>query len=355
MRKLYFNFNNEVDRFEIEQDEETGKVIVPGENGPLAEYASLKQFAELYAQARDVKPEHLKNWMLTENGDVVSFILRAGTAGISMANIRGPLSEVLDNLAADGSFHPVDIQRVRQELLGQGDGRDAMEVLASCTNAEIARAVYDRLDEQGAFAEPKPEPVDERSELEKYLDSVLERDGMLAFFSNMLAPGNTNGDKEEIMRLVEESSIPYTVPMLADTYENALRNAREEGINVDTRFKALLVTTQEIPCTIKESAKNKLIVAANMAKRTSINIARYTVGHKHIRTETVLVTPLELEGLDVSMDDNIPVVVVFDRTVDEELEEERRRAQEEEASQTPVPYTPEDEDEEDDDEEEYDY
>ena len=45
MRTLYFNFNNEVDTFEIHQDEETGHIPIPGIDGPT--YDSIEQFTEM--------------------------------------------------------------------------------------------------------------------------------------------------------------------------------------------------------------------------------------------------------------------------------------------------------------------
>lgn len=186
MRHVQFNFNNEIDRFELLQNEETGVVQVPGENGEiLAEYDSLEQFAEVYAQARAVKPEHLKNWILVENGDVVSFILRAGTAGIDAASIAEQMNAVFQEARANVAFHPLAIMRVEQEIQ---NAADVMTALAMSTEQEVARFVYDRLNEMGAFVEPvveEPE-VDSRSVMERYLDKVLEQDHTLAFFGNLL-------------------------------------------------------------------------------------------------------------------------------------------------------------------------
>lgn len=329
MKTLYFNFNNEVTRFPVQQNEETGRITVAGDGGQEASFENMQQFAEMYAQARDVKPEHLKNWMLVYDGDVVSYILRAGTAGVSMSDIREPLVAVLDEMEADGMFHPLDVQRARMALLRASGDSDASEVLASCAETEIARTVYDRLAEQGAFTEPEPEPVDERSEVQKYLDSVLEEDGTLIFFGTLLSVGDV--DKEEILAAIEASPIPYTASSLRHMYAEALAAAMEEGINVDNRFKALLVATHTVPEEISAATKNQLIVSANMAGRSSVNLTRYVVGQKHIRVETALFTRMELNDADVFRDGKVPVVVVFDENVDEELEEERRQAEEEAA------------------------
>jgi len=86
MRYLKFNFNNEVDIFKIiENDNKT--ITVPGPDGnPIAEYDNLKQFCEMYALARDVYPDDLQNWAVVEIGDVISFVLRVGTAGAAFWN-----------------------------------------------------------------------------------------------------------------------------------------------------------------------------------------------------------------------------------------------------------------------------
>ena len=73
MRTLQFNFNNDVNTFTI-YEEEDGTIRVPLPGGDEATYANRQQFAEMYAQARDVTPDNLKNWKLVENGDVLSFI-----------------------------------------------------------------------------------------------------------------------------------------------------------------------------------------------------------------------------------------------------------------------------------------
>lgn len=326
MRTVYFNFNNEVDRFAVNLDEETGKVTIPGPEGqpPLAQYDSMQQFAEMYAQARDVKPEHLKNWQLVEQGDVVSFILRAGTAGVALADVNEAVAGVLDELAQEGRFHPIDIQRFRQEISGMDNGADAVGAISSCTDAEIAREVYDRLDAQGAFAELEPEPMDERSEVEKYLDSVMEKDGTLAFFSNMLDNGNVNCTKEEVLAKIEESTIPYTADVLRSLYESALENAMMDGINVGTRFKALLICTQNVAGTVTAETKNRIIASANFAGRESINLLSYEVGRRHIRSEAKLFTPMELDTLAIAMDGNTPVAITFDGGVDEQVEAEEQ-------------------------------
>ena len=87
MVQKYFNFNNEADLTPVDVDTETGRVSLDiGDRH--SEFDSLQEFAEFYAVARNVKPENLKNWVLTEDGDQFAFVLRAGTAGLTADEIR---------------------------------------------------------------------------------------------------------------------------------------------------------------------------------------------------------------------------------------------------------------------------
>lgn len=80
MTTKYFNFNNEEHILTIEVHE-NGTVELPV-NGQVIRFSNVKELAEYYATARSVSPEHLKNWTLVEDGQNISFVLRAATAGI---------------------------------------------------------------------------------------------------------------------------------------------------------------------------------------------------------------------------------------------------------------------------------
>ena len=93
MSTKHFNFNNEADLTPIEVNDETG-VVEFALDGQVATFESVQEFAEFYALARNVVPENLKNWTLTEDGNHVAFVLRAGTAGLDaheIANIANGL------------------------------------------------------------------------------------------------------------------------------------------------------------------------------------------------------------------------------------------------------------------------
>ena len=86
MSTKHFNFNNEADLTPIEVNDETG-VVEFALDGQVATFESVQEFAEFYALARNVVPENLKNWTLTEDGNHVAFVLRAGTAGLDADEI----------------------------------------------------------------------------------------------------------------------------------------------------------------------------------------------------------------------------------------------------------------------------
>lgn len=363
MRNLSFNFNNEVDTFAIEEHDD-GHVIVPGPNGPLAEYASLQQFAEMYAQARDVKPDNLKNWTLVEHGDVVSFVLRAGTAGIAYADVEDEVNEVLDELATNASFHPLMVSRVRYELEGCDD---VERVLALSSATDVAREVYDRLNEHGVFTETEDvedvaeeEPVDERSKMEKWLDEVMENHGTLLGVSRALNLGGVM-TKDGILAAMEASPIPYTVEMVESMYKMMLASIMENGIGVDSVYDALLVLrdSPEDLTMMEPDHAARLRQAAVMAGRSVVNLATVTVGARNVERSATRLSLDELDGNpSIVMMNGVPTLVVFDESIDERLEAEREaELLEQEAERAAYGYEdrPEDDDlYEDDDDDEWD-
>lgn len=88
--KKYFNFNNEADLTEVEVNDTTG-VVTFQIGDETAEFETLQEFAEFYATARNVQPENLKNWVMTEDGNQFAFVLRAGTAGVDVAGLAAGL------------------------------------------------------------------------------------------------------------------------------------------------------------------------------------------------------------------------------------------------------------------------
>ena len=66
----YFNFNNEQVITPIDVDTVTGEVTFELD-GESTTFESVHEFAESYADARNVRPENLENWTLVEDGDTL--------------------------------------------------------------------------------------------------------------------------------------------------------------------------------------------------------------------------------------------------------------------------------------------
>lgn len=147
-----FNFNNEQDTTPITVDEVTKAVTFNG-----VEFASVQEFAEFYALARDVKPENLKNWVLVENGDTYSFVLRAATAGHDASEIAIALraagftpDEIAQALAGNhvAADEPQDeftsvLARYDVEFLKYGAGVETLAQLRELADELVKDAYYD--------------------------------------------------------------------------------------------------------------------------------------------------------------------------------------------------------------------
>lgn len=323
MEKCLFNFNNEVDTFAIEVYED-GHVVTPGENGPIAEYTSVEQMAEMYAQARDVKPENLKNWTLLKNGNVYSYVLRAGTAGVDVSDVEEQLEQVFADL--EGSYHALSIARAKEQIMADGT-KDLTEVLVHCTETEIAKAVYDAMQkifENAGEAEEDLPAEDTRSELEKYIDNMEETPGALRLLA--FVAGVPAANKAELLEALQSNSALSNANTLDTIYNNTVNDAISNGIGVDNAADAITVITQ-VPVGEKDGeVKGRLVTAAKMARRDKVNVSVDIVGQNHIRHTAELVALNDLEGLDVFVRSNVPYVVRFSDTVDAELEAERDAA-----------------------------
>lgn len=330
MKRCQFNFNNEVDAFEILVDEETGRVEVRGEGEQLlAEYDSVQQMAEIYAQARDVKPENLKNWVLLQNGNVYSFVLRAGTAGVNVADVEEQLEAAIDGLA--GKYHALSIARAKEQILADGMV-DLTEALVHCTETDIARDIYDAMFPTGEAAEGttevalvEPEEVDTRSDLEKYVDDMENVPGAIGFLATLVGLG-VGATKEEVLAQLTASYVLSNVSSLRALYNNAINDAITEGIGVVTAEDALTVITQTPAGRKDDTMKARILQATRMAGRNQMNVSVDIVGEKHIRHTAELVSLADLEGLDLYVRDNVPFVVRFSDTIDAEIEAERNNA-----------------------------
>lgn len=75
----YFNFNNEEYTLTINVD--NNGYVTFATPGQTMQFDSVLELAHNYAMARNVSAENLKNWVLVEDGNYYSFVLRAATAG----------------------------------------------------------------------------------------------------------------------------------------------------------------------------------------------------------------------------------------------------------------------------------
>lgn len=318
-----FNFNNEVDAFEIHVEDD-GTVVVPDENGEeMARYDSVQQLAEIYAQARGVKPENLKNWVLLENGDEYTFVLRAGTAGVNVSEAYDQIEAALNTL---NGYHPLNVARAREQILSDGD-KDLTEALVHCTETEIARDVYDSLaaligGTEDAPAEPEEvEEVDNRTDLQKYVDEMAQQPGAVAFLATV-AGLDVDSDKDEVAAALENSYVLSNVESLRALYRNAISDARRDGVGIQSDADALTVITQ-IPAAEKdENMKARVVATAKMAGRKKVNVPVDIVGRKHIRHTAEMVPLDEIENTDLYVRGNVAFIVRFDETIDETIDAE---------------------------------
>lgn len=363
MRICQFNFNNEVDTFEI-QVEEDGTVRVPGTNGEiLAEYDSVAQMAEMFALARDVKAENLKNWVLLENGDVYSFVLRAGTAGLSMEDMEGltvgDMQEQLENAFASlaGRFHALAVARARDQVMGSPD-RNLADALIQCTETDIAGAVYDALESVEAPAEEEPEE-DTRTDAKRFFDdyNIPGVKELFAILMNLPAAS----DLEEVISAAENHPLLSDYDRLLECYRADVDNAVRNGIGVVTTADALTVLNQIPAYASGDEAKARMKAAASLARRSRVNLTLDIVGRRCIRHTSTIVSLEELDGIELYLRGNELLMVQFDDAVDAELEAERdaeERDEEGEAEYDAYEYAREheyDDEDEDEDEDEFDY
>lgn len=321
MKICQFNFNNEVDAFEIHVEDD-GRVTVPDENGgTLASYDSVEQLAEIYAQARGVKNENLKNWVLLENGDEYTYVLRAGTAGVNVSEAYAQIEEAINSL---NGYHPLSIARAKEQILGDGD-KDVTEALVHCTETDIARDVYDRLTaliNGEEAAEPvEVEEVDNRSDLQKYVDEMAETPGALAFLASVAGTPSDAG-KDVIAEALSNSYVLSNVESLRALYRNAISDARSEGIGIKSDADALTVINQAVAAEKDEDMKARVIATAKMAGRKKVNVPVDIVGRKHIKHTAEMVAVEDIQATELYVRGNVAFIVRFDEAVDAELEAE---------------------------------
>lgn len=307
-KTVQFNFNNEADILELRMNEESGVVTIPSQEG--LEFESMEKFAEYYAMARNVAADRLKNWVLTSDGDVYTFSLRAATAGVSAYDIREELAEAIE--ASSEGIHPLDVISFRQEV---ENAHDIVGALATASNQDLARPVYTVLDEAGLLTE---EVYDEYQPVETLLDDTYESIGSYAVFAHTLNM-NLASSKEDIINRIKASDIePYD--FIDMFYERV--NLDSGRINA-TAQKIELLTAHllQVPVGVTDSeAVDKVRVTAQFARREKVNIRTVYVGQRYVKDTAEFVAIDTLSGDNVRTIDGNPVVFVISSDIDAEVE-----------------------------------
>lgn len=144
----FFNFNNEQGLTPIDVNQATGEVSFELD-GDTHTFGSVQEFAEFYADARNVKPDNLKNWTLVEDGDTYSFILRAGSAGLDERD----LANTARTLRASG-MSPEEVARamynMQAEMREQEEAANQLSEREDIIESTLAR-VKDSNDEKLLF------------------------------------------------------------------------------------------------------------------------------------------------------------------------------------------------------------
>lgn len=316
MRNLTFNFGNEANIIAcVEHDDKT--ITIPAvENSPV--FNSMEELAQNYAQARGVKPENFKNWVLLEDGTCYTYVLRAGTAGIRASEMEEEVARVCDAAQTEFPANTLDVVTVFRQVETSANVEDTlinMNTQYPHLHA-IIDFVYEAFRTAGCFAvEETVVEEDTRSDFEKFVDNTMETYETVAMIAHVLGLPMT-ATKEDILAsftdqsdaAMERFSIAYGAAMQALTTYRA-----------GSFEQALLVVAQEPIAAASEDAKNKLIVTTGLAGRTAVNVPLLRVGRTGIISTAKYVTLTELRDEDVYIIDKTNTLIEFDEAVDAEL------------------------------------
>lgn len=307
MRTIQFNFANEANTLTLNLNPETGVVTVPGADH-LPEFASVQEFAEHYALARDVVAGNLKNWVLIENGDVFSFVTRAGTAGISAGAIAEELSEAITEAKEALNVHTLAAEAFRNRVTGASNIVDA---LIADTDQPLAQAVYDILEAKELLVEaPTVHPT------KAHLDAVLENDGTLVLYAEALrlAP---NASVDEIFAAAEVAGM--SVGNLLDARDNVI-----ELLSTTARVNNIMLLSalaaQGPVGHVSENAVAKLKAAAEFAGRDKVNVRTVKIGTRYLEDTATYVNLDEIDENSVRVINDIPTLFVVDAEIDTVVE-----------------------------------
>lgn len=322
MRTLHFNFNNEADLLTIvENDDLTISVpeLTTGESFP-----TIQAFADAYAIARNVTVDNLKNWELIVDGTVVSYVLRAGTAGVTSDEIQEELAEVIETLLADERFTRFEVLRISYELEGADD---VLETLLTSSESKVAQVIFDMLSEKHVELEGQEEiieeeEVDPRSDMEIILDNTLEVYGSLAIYAYILRLPVT-ATKEEILEKLEDSTsiIQYTTDILHQMYDVTVETLMQ-SFNTSSLEDIIILLTQSPLGATNDTIMDRFVQVAGLAGREGINILVTKVGRRRIIRESEYVLLTDLADKTLYMYNDYPTMYLFDPSFDEVEETE---------------------------------
>ena len=146
----YFNFNNEEYTLTIEEAADGTVSFVA--NGTELHFDNIQSLAENYALARNVKTDNLKNWVLVEDGDYYSFVLRAATAGVDFFSQEPSISWNEDDDFKDKNEYEYEYEYENEdELLSlhhlNDKERTALGYMLNTDDEdELTAAIYDNED-----------------------------------------------------------------------------------------------------------------------------------------------------------------------------------------------------------------
>lgn len=138
----YFNFNNEEYTLTIEEAADGTVSFVA--NGTELQFDNIQSLAENYALARNVKTDNLKNWVLVEDGDYYSFVLRAATAGVDFFSQEPSVSWSDDDEDEDYAYDEDELLSLHHLT---NDERAALGYMLNTDDEdELSAAIFDNED-----------------------------------------------------------------------------------------------------------------------------------------------------------------------------------------------------------------
>lgn len=309
MKTLQFNFNHENETTPINLFED-GHVEIAVDNETI-EFESATAFAEFFAMARSVLPEHLKNWELLIEGDSAVYKLKSSTAGngTAVSNVIAALNEHGADPSATISI--VSLINSSDDPIGAlttfGDQALALIAIQAFSSSQVAPTAVSVEDVEEEVIEEPP-----------FIDELIENESPYLLCRAFGIDGDST--KEELRVHVGDASND-AVREIWYTFRRAARE--DHGYLSDELLEIVLRQSTDHVVADVDSLRNR-IATIRLAGRSGMHVKVIRVGRRHIKEDTVYKTLDELTQLEgVSLTDNVLKQYVFDATVDAEIERER--------------------------------